>query len=283
MKICVDLGATNVKSGLLQDGVLLRTASTPTNTSNGLQGIVDSLKASIEPFIQEKGVRAICISSAGKIDENTGKVLYATENLPGYIGFDICGWVKETYNLPSVALNDGLAALLGELALDEEYREKRMAMLTFGSGVGGAYAVNGKLEANERNDYAHFGHYIIEKDGLPCNCGKRGCAEQYLSGRAINRFAAEVGIEKDAVFALKAAGDARAQVLFERLKGYLAATLREMGKTSPFDICLLGGGVVDGMGDTFAEFASGLGYDVRRSKAGNAAGMLGAGYFGRGL
>ncbi len=283
MKICVDLGATNVKSGLLQDGVLLRTASTPTNTSNGLQGIIDSLKASIAPFIQEKDVRAICISSAGKIDENTGKVLYATDNLPGYIGFDICGWVKETYNLPSVALNDGLAALLGELALDEEYREKRMVMLTFGSGVGGAYAVNGKLEANERNDYAHFGHYVIEKGGLPCNCGKYGCAEQYLSGRAINRFAAEVGIEKDAVFALKAAGDARAQALFERLKGYLTATLREIEKTSPFDVCLLGGGVVDGMGDTFAEFVSGLGYDVRRAKAGNAAGLLGAGYFGRGL
>ncbi|MBP3434586.1 MAG: ROK family protein [Clostridia bacterium] len=282
MRICVDLGATNVKSGLLWGGTLLKTASTPTDTAHGLEGIVVSLKAAIDTFLCE-GVRAICISSAGKIDEKTGKVIFATENLPGYTGFDICGWVRDTYNLPSVAINDGLAALLGEIALDSEYRTKRMAMLTFGSGVGGAYAVNGKIKADESNDHAHFGHYCIEENGLPCNCGKRGCAEQYLSGRAINRFAAEEGIGKDRIFVLKAAGDERAQALFDRLKGYLIKTLKAIEKTSPFDICILGGGVVDGMGDTFDEFADGLGYDVRRAKAGNAAGLLGADYFGRGL
>ncbi len=239
-----------------------------------------SLKAAIAPFMS-KNVRAICISSAGKIDEKTGKVLFATENLPGYTGFDLCGWVKQTYSLPSVALNDGLAALLGEIALNDEYKNKRTVMLTFGSGVGGAYAVNGVLKADESNDHAHFGHYCIEENGLPCNCGKMGCAEQYLSGRAINRFASEVGIAKDRIFTLKALGDPIAQALFDRLKQYLVLTFQAIEKTSPFDICILGGGVVDGMGDTFEEFTSGLGYDVRKAKAGNSAGMLGAEYFGR--
>ncbi|MBQ8374058.1 MAG: ROK family protein [Clostridia bacterium] len=282
MKVCVDLGATNIKSGLVKGETLLKVASTPTDTSHGLQGIVASLKGAIDPFMSEE-VRAVCVSSAGKIDEKTGKVIFATENLPEYTGFDICGFIKQTYGLPSVAINDGLAALLGEIAITEEYKTKRMVMLTFGSGVGGAYAVNGEIKADESNDHAHFGHYIIEENGLACNCGKRGCAEQYLSGRAINRFAAEAGIEKDRIFAYVAAGDERAQAIFLRLKGYLVKTLAKIQETSPFDICLLGGGVVDGMGDTLEEFAAGLGYDVRRAKAGNAAGMLGANYFGRSL
>lgn len=282
MKVCVDLGATNVKCGLVKNGVLVNSGSVPTDTAHGLQGIVASLKGAIDAFMQE-GVRAICISSAGKIDEKTGRVLYATENLPQYTGFDIRGWVWDTYRLPCVALNDGLAALLGEIALTEEYAKKRMVMLTFGSGVGGAYAVNGEIKADESNDHAHFGHYVIVENGLPCNCGKRGCAEQYLSGRAINRQAAEKGIQKDEIFAKKAQGDRAAQEVFDGLKGYLLATLKEIEKTSPFDICLLGGGAVDGMKDTFHEFVSGLGYDVRRAKAGNAAGMLGAAYFGRNL
>ena len=282
MKVCVDLGATNIKSSLIKDGKILRSTSTPTVTTNGLSGIVESLKASIDAFMQE-GVRAVCISSAGKIDVATGEVVFATENLPGYTGFDIRTWVWETYRLPCVAVNDGLAALLGEIALMEEYRTKKTVMLTFGSGVGGAYAVNGVLKADESNDFAHFGHLPILENGEPCNCGKRGCAEQYLSGRGINRQAAELGIGKDRIFAEKAKGNERAQELFDKLKTYLIKTLKEIEKTSPFDICILGGGVVDGMGDTFEEFANCDGFDIRKAKAGNAAGMLGAEYLGRNL
>ena len=43
MKLCVDIGATNIKSGIIEDGRLLRTAVTPTDTSHGLEGIVESL------------------------------------------------------------------------------------------------------------------------------------------------------------------------------------------------------------------------------------------------
>lgn len=282
MKLCVDLGATNVKSGLIQDGKLVKTAVTPTDTTHGLQGVVAALKGAIDVLMGDE-VQAICISSAGKIDVESGIVLYATENLPGYTGFPIKQWVKDTYNLPCVTINDGLSALLGEIYLTEEYRNKRIAMLTFGSGVGGAYAVNGEIKADESNDYALFGHLCIDANGLPCNCGKVGCPEQYLSGRAINRQAQEVGIAKDKIFDEKRAGNSDAQAVFDRLKGYLLRTLREIEKTSPFDICILGGGAVDGMGDTFEEFADIEGYDVRKAKAGNTAGMLGAYYLGRNL
>lgn len=282
MKVCVDLGATNIKCGLVKDGVLLRSSSVPTVTTRGLEGIVASLKDAIDLFMGEE-VRAVCISSAGKIDAERGKVIFATENLPGYTGFDIRGWVWETYALPCVALNDGLSALLGEIAYTDEYKQKRMVMLTFGSGVGGAYAVNGVLKADESNDHAHFGHYIIVENGEECNCGKRGCMEQYLSGRGINRQAQVLGIGKDQIFAEKAKGNPQAVALFERLRGYLVQGLQAIEKTSPFDICILGGGVVDGMGAEFDNFVKDLGYDIRRAKAGNSAGMLGADYFGRDL
>ncbi len=282
MKLCVDLGATNVKSGLVQSGKLIKTAVTPTDTAHGRQGVVASLKGAIDALMCD-GVQAVCISSAGKIDVESGVVIYATQNLPEYTGFSIKAWVKDAYNLPCVTINDGLAALLGEIYLTEEYRDKRIAMLTFGSGVGGAYAVNGVIRADESNDFALFGHLCIEAHGLPCNCGKCGCAEQYLSGRAINRQASEVGIPKDAIFDEKRKGNPRAQAVFDRLKGYLIQTLKAIEKTSPFDICILGGGAVDGMGDTFAEFSAGIGYDVRKAKAGNTAGMLGAYYLGREL
>lgn len=156
-------------------------------------------------------------------------------------------------------------------------------MLTLGSGVGGAYAVRGKIKADESNDYARFGHLPVEKDGILCNCGRRGCAEQYLSGRAINRMAAKEGIGADKLFEEYASGNPIAQKIVARLREYLCVLLREVEKTSPFDVCILGGGVTDGMKETFDAFIEGIPCDIRRAKAGNAAGMLGAYYFGKDL
>lgn len=124
MKLCVDIGATNIKSGIIEDGRLLRTAVTPTDTSHGLEGIVESLARAIKKF-DLSCVSTLCISSAGRIDTHSGIVVYATDNLPEYTGFNLYTWVKQHYGLPCVAINDGHAALLGELLLTEEYRTKR--------------------------------------------------------------------------------------------------------------------------------------------------------------
>lgn len=282
MKLCVDLGATNVKSSLISDGKIIRSALTPTITDRGIEGVTESLRKSIDKLMNGD-VSAVCISSAGTIDSAEGKVIYATDNLPGYTGFEIVRWVKECYGVPCAALNDGHAALLGEIFLDPALRESRTAMLTLGSGVGGAYAVRGKIKADESNDYARFGHLPVEKDGVLCNCGRRGCAEQYLSGRAINRMAAKEGIGADKLFEEYASGNPIAQKIVARLREYLCVLLREVEKTSPFDVCILGGGVTDGMKETFDAFIAGIPCDIRRAKAGNAAGMLGAYYFGKDL
>lgn len=232
MKLCVDIGATNIKSGIIEDGRLLRTAVTPTDTSHGLEGIVESLARAIKKF-DLSCVSTLCISSAGRIDTHSGIVVYATDNLPEYTGFNLYTWVKQHYGLPCVAINDGHAALLGELLLTEEYRTKKVVMLTLGSGIGGAYAVNGRLKADEKNNYALFGHIVIEENGLPCNCGKRGCAEQYLSGRAINRQAGELGISKDGLFLTAEKGNTRALALCGETHGTAENTFGKNSKNQP--------------------------------------------------
>ena len=276
-KICIDLGATNVKCALIDNYELLNTAVVPTDAAHGLNGVIASLKRAIDKFIGS-GETEICISSAGVIDVETKKVVYATDNLPGYTGFDIGKWVKETYNLPCVAVNDGHAALLGELAVNKEYRNKKIVMLTFGSGVGGAYAVNGRIIDTEENDHALFGHIVIEEGGIECNCGKRGCAEQYLSGRAINKFALSAGIGKDKIFDEYFSGNEKANEIISAFKNRLTRLLTKINSVCPFEICILGGGVIDGVGDRFLKVFSGLNYKVVKASAGNFAGVLGAYY-----
>ena len=53
--------------------------------------------------------------------------------------------------------------------------------LIIGTGVGGAVFLNGKLLKPKRYSGFEVGHMVIEKEGINCNCGRRGCFESYAS------------------------------------------------------------------------------------------------------
>ena len=63
-----------------------------------------------------------------------------------------------------------------------------MIGVTLGTGVGGGLIVNGKLIRGRRGGAGEIGHMTLVEAGRPCYCGKRGCAEQYLSGPAFEYF-----------------------------------------------------------------------------------------------
>jgi glucokinase len=112
-----------------------------------------------------------------------------------------------------------------------------MTMLTIGTGVGGAIIINGELFRGGFGAGAEIGHMRVEREGLLCGCGAHGCIEQYGSGRALLRFAAEVS--HDAVIGGKLAAHRQAdgsidpaglrQLLEERDLGALRA-LRSIGE-----------------------------------------------------
>lgn len=53
--------------------------------------------------------------------------------------------------------------------------------LTLGTGIGGAYIYKGKLLEGNNFDGFEYGHMIINKNGIECKCGKKGCFEKYGS------------------------------------------------------------------------------------------------------
>ena len=280
MTICIDMGATEIKVAPMtqrgQETVLGEVARFPTNASLGREGIVGALRDAISSLLD--GAEAVAIASAGDIDVNTSVITYATENLPGMIGFDFAEFCKKEFNLPTRAINDAHAALLGEMVygVGKEYQDKRVAMLTLGSGVGGGYYADGNISATPENDFGRFGHICLEDGGRECTCGKRGCIEMYLSGRAIHRDAAEMGIDGPDIFDKYASGVEKNVEFVERMRENLRKSLDLVMAVSPFDICIIGGGVADWMGDNFFPITENLGYEIIRASLGNSAGMYGA-------
>ena len=60
-----------------------------------------------------------------------------------------------------------------------------MVMVTLGTGVGGGVVLNGKLLTGCNGAAAELGHFVIDMHGKECNCGMRGCFEQYGSVTAL--------------------------------------------------------------------------------------------------
>lgn len=277
MILAIDLGATNVKAARFDNNLnkISDTLSVPTRASEGRRGIVAALDRAVE--LAGGGAQYLAVSSAGDINADKAEIIYATENLPEMTGFSYTEYANR-HNLTAYAVNDAQAALLGEVycgaAKGRGY--KKIAMLTLGSGVGGAYYADGKLISTPANDFARFGHIVLHEGGNLCTCGKRGCAETYLSGRALHAAAQRLGIDGGDIFLRYAAGEEPYGKLIKSFKSNLTLALEKVYKISPFEVCIIGGGVADWMGAEFNKIVMNTGYPLIKAVLGNDAGVYGA-------
>ena len=144
---------------------------------------------------------------------------------------------------------------------------------------------------------------IIQVDGEPCNCGKRGCWESYASATALIRMikqamqehpesllhqvaAEQGGIGALNLFLARDRRDAVAQELFDRYVHYLAVGIGNLVAIVQPDRIVVGGGIA-GQGERLLKPVRDLVYrdlmkaegretEIVAATAGNDAGIIGA-------
>ncbi len=156
--------------------------------------------------------------------------------------------------------NDANAAALGEKWLGAARDLDDMCMLTLGTGVGGGLVLGGRIFHGMTGMAAEFGHFTVYPDGHPCNCGNRGCVEQYASATAIVRMAREEiaggsatqlarAAESDPEFSAKIIynlaiqGDEPARDIFRRVGEALGIVLADIINGLNLPMYVIGGGV----------------------------------------
>jgi glucokinase len=87
--------------------------------------------------------------------------------------------------------NDANAAMQGEAWIGAAAGANDAVLLTLGTGVGGGIIAGGRLIRGARGVGAELGHIVVADTSHPCGCGGRGCLEQFASGTAVGRAAAE--------------------------------------------------------------------------------------------
>lgn len=300
--IGVDIGGTSVKAGLVdRQGRVTFIKRVPTRADGGREAIADATAEAIEGVLHDAQgvtVSGLGIGSAGVIDSATGTVFAGTDNLPGWVGFDLRRFAWERFHLPVHVNNDAHAAALAELRFGIGHKVSSFAALTIGTGVGGGIVVDGRLVRGNHGFAGSFGHQTIRFDGRQCNCGRKGCLEAYVSASALvheyetRRGGQAVGTAEDtsgqalAVSQLAVAGDSAALAAYSALAGYLAEGVANIFNVVDPEIVVLSGGVVEGHEGFAAEVerrtAALLHFGTKRmprvqlSSAGHYAGVQGA-------
>ncbi|GGH51689.1 sugar kinase [Paenibacillus silvae] len=284
--IGVDIGGTGIK-GLVTDeeGAVLAEAVRDTEARLGRDSILNQLHSLVEELLLgHPAVKAVGIASAGLINADSGEVVYATDNLPGWQGVQLTQWVEDAFGRPAAADNDANAALLGEAWLGAGRGRTNLFMLTLGTGVGGANMADGLLLRWDSLNRGDWGHSLLVPDGRPCNCGKRGCVEQYVSGRALLQLAREeTGREYThgrEVMEAAEQGDTAAWAVLERYTAYLAHVTADIGAAVDPELIIIGGGVIQSRAVWWpllvAKAGEKLAGRIVPAKLGNRAGCFGA-------
>ena len=195
LMIGVDLGGTQVRAALVQDGKLLSRIGYLTQDEDGIEAVMRRIKDAILEAAQQGGVLlekviGIGIGAPGPLDSRTG-ILFAPPNLHGWHNVPLRQILYDEFHLPVYLGNDANLAGLGEHMYGAGRGVKDMIYVTVSTGIGGGVIIGGQVLEGVSGTAGEIGHMTIDIHGPRCNCGNTGCLEVLASGTAIARRAAE--------------------------------------------------------------------------------------------
>jgi glucokinase len=193
-----------------------------------------------------------------------GGVLRAAPNLDGVANFEVGRIISERLGGDVRVDNDGTCAAVAEWKLGAAEGVDNMILVTLGTGIGGGVVANGAVVRGHNGFAGEFGHMVVDPNGPPCPCGRRGCWERYASGSGLAMLArnAAVGnglqrVVRDAggdpqavrgehVQSAAREGDPEALAVIDEFGRWVALGLSNLTNALDPETIILGGGLADG-------------------------------------
>ena len=256
--IGVDIGGTKIALGAVDaEGNVVLRASLPTEAGLGFPHAVDRVCRAIDGILEQAGwgageLAGIGIGCAGPVDPRLG-LINNPYTLSGWDRCDIVTPLRERFSVPVHLENDADAALVGECWIGAGRGCDPVVMLTFGTGVGGAAMIGGRILRGANGEHPEMGHVAVKADGPECYCGIRGCLESLASGSAIAAAGIEGGYRDiAAVFSAAEKGELRAKRISGRALDAAATAAWTLFHSFLPQRLILGGGLMERLQGPFA-------------------------------
>ena len=184
MKIGIDLGGSHIAIGVVdKNGKILEKVEKKLKgllTKEVKEIIEKTIVDAVNKYKEQYKISEIGIAIPGTVTKDE---IIKSVNL-GLKNYNIIENLKKKIDIPIKIKNDAKAAAIAESTYGTLKQYKRIVFLTLGTGIGGAVIIDNKLLDTGELPGCEIGHVVIEKNGIECNCGKKGCFEKYASMKA---------------------------------------------------------------------------------------------------
>lgn len=198
----------------------------------------ESVADNLERFLRENTadrskILGVGISIPGIIDKQNKTLVRSHILRQDHMSLQSLG---QLIPYPVAYENDANSALIAEM----KYIDTDMIYLSLSNSVGGAVYTDGRIYEGNHHRSAEFGHLIIEINGKPCYCGKKGCADAYCSAEVLLKYADSL----EDFFDRLEGGDGKIEKIWDEYLDHLAVVITNLRMTFDCDIML--GGYVGG-------------------------------------
>lgn len=190
-RIGVDLGGTNIAVGVVDENLkIIGRGKVKTKCPRPAEEIFDDIALAVNIAVKDAGISmndviSVGVGTPGSVNKETGYIEFANnldfDQVPAKVMLE--SRIGKTVYLD----NDANCAALGEAIAGVGKGVGNFVAVTLGTGVGSGIIVNGKIVGGVNYAAGEMGHMVIAVNGEPCNCGRKGCWEQYSSATALIR------------------------------------------------------------------------------------------------
>lgn len=232
----IDVGGTKCYGVFVDShGTVLQEVRYPTPHASELIDLLEKM------FHELGGETTVGIGVPGLITADG--VIKASPNLKGAHNIAVGPELRARLGIAVHVENDATVAAFGEWKSGAAIGARDAVMVTLGTGIGGGIVMGGQLQRGANGFAGEIGHMVVERDGIECPCGRRGCWERYASGSALKMLSG--GMDGQEVFAKFHAGDPEATVTVNTFATWIAEGLASLTNICDPEIIVIGGGVIE--------------------------------------
>jgi len=252
-KIQVGIGSTNGK--LLRRGVIRKQVV----RENGAEGIRRDIISMVDELLESRQlelskITKIGIGFGGIVDTNQGVTLRSFQ-INGWDNFPLQEWAEKQWRKPVSVQNDASTAGLAEALHGSGRGCARVFYMTIGSGVGGGWILNGKIDDGQGLGAAEIGHTWVPdpESGIPTeleevcsgwSIGRRARLAAANKKTLMTKMAGGIeGIDAQVVYSAAEKGDKLAKLILRETCQTLALAISNVAALLHPELVILGGGV----------------------------------------
>ncbi len=244
--IGVDLGGTKVEACLV-DGArqVLARKRRPSEPGLGRDRVVANILELVAETAGGVPFEAVGLGTPGTYSA-ADDIMYGAPHTPLYEKPGLVSLLRSKLGVPLVVENDANCLALAEYFAQCHGRFTTVMAVILGTGMGSGLILGGRLHRGPHGNAGEIGHTSIAIDGRPCECGRRGCGEAYLSGPSLGRRYAELAGETltpEGILERYGQGEPRARRVFEESFRVMGELFANCVNALDLEAIVLGGGV----------------------------------------